>query len=352
MIKIDYMKRFLNLTLFAASALAVLASCQREPMDPAFSPDGEGNVSITLNLDGKISTKADGSTSSLTVYYEIYDDSDFDNRIYPSSGSGFPVADMENAVKVSDDGKAYINIELLKGKEYRFVFWAMEENAPYTWTSLTDISMNWSEVGNADRDAFYGTVAVRGGESASVTLVRPFAQLNIGADQRDMVCDPSDGTPLVVTSWAVGYPQYHPYKSSKIQVTGEFADTFNAATAEATSSESVSTLAFLAEGLYGNIEQGDLLSVDRLGLYVYVAMNYLLPVSSSTGGIYCTADVTMEFKVGDAEPISHVLTSVPFNANKRTNLVGRLFNRGELITVELSSWEDDDEVVPLESARR
>lgn len=343
MIKFYDMKRFLNLTLIAAASLVLLGSCQQEP---AYSPDGTGSVSITLNLDGLMSTKADGNTSSMTVYYEIYEDSDCSNRIYPSSGNAFPVSDMENAVKVSDDGKAHINVELLKDRQYMFVFWAMEDGSPYTWTSLTDISMNWSEAGNDDRDAFYGAAAVKGGESATVTLVRPFAQLNIGAELQDMSYDPEDAqskTPCVVTSWAPGYYEYHPFESYELVMTGEFADTFNAATAEASASEPVGSLTFKAEGIYGTLEQEDYLEIDQTGSFIHVAMNYILPVSNSTDGIKGTADVTAGFMIGEeADPVSHNLVNVPLEANKRTNIVGTLFTSNGKISVELSSWENND----------
>lgn len=340
------MKRFLNLTLFAAASLVLLGSCQQEP---AYSPEGEGSVSITLNLEGRISTKADGSASSMTVYYEIYGDSEFTDRIYPSSGNAFPVSGMENAVAVSEDGKAYINVELLKGREYGFVFWAMEDGAPYTWTSLKDISMNWSQAGNVDRDAFYGSTTVKGGESATVTLVRPFAQLNVGADLQDMSYDPADAqsnTPCVVTSWAQGYYDYHAFKSSELTVTGEFADTFNAAAAVASASEPTTSLTFKAEGIYGTLEQDDYLVIDQTGSFIHVAMNYILPVSDPVNGIKGTADVNVGFMVGDAaDPISHNLANVPLEANKRTNIVGTLFTSDGKISIELSSWESNDETI-------
>lgn len=349
------MKRII-IILLAASALLFTASCQQERLEPVAALGNAGTVSITLELDGTPLSKADGETSAMNVYYEIYD-TDFSTRLYPAADDGiYPTAEMTNKVEVKDS-KATITAELLKGKEYGFVFWAMENDSPYTWTTLSDISLNYGSTGNENREAFYGSIKVKGGESAKVTLVRPFAQLNFGAKKNEMVADDptttAENDPAIETCWNADVKEYYPYNGATIAVTGTIADTFNAITSDASDSENSDGRTFASQTLYGSVDGNYLVlsstdadaTADREE-YIHVSMDYIMPTSSAAAGLSTTVTVKATFKAGENE-IVHTLENVPLKGNYRTNIVGNLFTGEGDLTVDLAPWSDSDTNIDL-----
>ena len=159
---------------FAAAAMSVLAlACAKEPV----TGDGQ-TVEATFDVDvpGVMATKAigDGMTAS-QLYYQV-----FDEKSNPIEGLGVQTKKMNS-------GKTTVTFQLVKDQTYNFVFWAQTPTEGYYEIDGTEglkkISANYADKNANDEnfDAFYSVekLTVNGPISESVTLTRPFAQVNI-----------------------------------------------------------------------------------------------------------------------------------------------------------------------------
>lgn len=324
-----------RISLLISAALFILAGCQQETIEPAAFKDGA--VRITVSIDDAAQTKADDFSSISKLYFEVYDANDA--RVLPEGAAAFPSDDAVNTVAVSDEGKAVIeNIHLLKNKNYTFVFWAMSDGAPYTWENLKEISMNYGE-GNVVRDAFAGSVEVSTSSAidVDVTLRRPFAQLNVGNTQSEMV---KSGDYSYVKTVLGTTENLYRYLGSSITVKGA-ATKFDASTMTASEAADVTFEC-------GTILDEALTAGDPVADYAHMSMNYIiLPGKTSEGGVadiisvFSISEVPGETPSGEIE-YSHNLANVPLQANHRTNILGSIFTFGRNLTVSLESWAGSD----------
>lgn len=301
--------------------------------------DVEESVRITVSLDSASGTKADDFSTISELYFEVYDG---DERIIPEGDGNFPSDEAVNTVEVTE-GKAVIdNIQLLKSKDYTFVFWAMSDGSPYTWENLKEISMNYGE-GNVERDAFAGSVKLNtsSANDVNVTLKRPFAQLNFGTGLAEMV---KEGDYTYVKTAVGSSVKMFRYLGSSITVDG-LADTFDAMTMTASLTGDDDEVVFASETML----EASLSAGNPAADYAYLSMNYLLlPGTQTEGGV---ADVVAEFKMSEVPGetpsgevvMTHRLANVPLQANYRTNLVGSVFTFGSSLAISLEEWAGSDD---------
>ena len=291
------MKKFL-LYVSAAAAMMFAGSCQKEALAPV--SEGETSVKFSIALPDGLQTKAMSKAESTDiVYYEIWN-SDWTKQLYPVEQAGVQSA---YASAVVNGCKATIDLTLISDQTYNFIFWAQNEACgAYDVTELKNVGVNYDVIGaegNQDKfDAFYAveTIRVEGPINKTITLYRPFAQLNFGADE--MTTTFGD---IVVTD-------------TEIQVSG-LATVFNTITGfgEAPVTEPV---AFKANGI-----ATDEALVTGGKSYTWVAMDYMLMMDNQA-----LVNVEASFGVdGMDEPVTHSLTNVPLKKNYRTNIVGDLF---------------------------
>lgn len=291
------MKKFL-LYASAVSAMMLAGSCQKEVLAPV--SEGEASVKFSIALPDGLQTKAMSKAESTDiVYYEIWN-SDWTKQLYPVEQAGVQSA---YASAVVNGCKATIDLTLISDQTYNFIFWAQNEACgAYDVTELKNVGVNYDVIGaegNQDKfDAFYAveTIRVEGPINKTITLYRPFAQLNFGADE--MTTTFGD---IVVTD-------------TEIQVSG-LATVFNTITGfgEAPVTEPV---AFKANGI-----ATDEALVTGGKSYTWVAMDYMLMMDNQA-----LVNVEASFGVdGMDEPVTHSLTNVPLKKNYRTNIVGDLF---------------------------
>lgn len=164
------MKKFL---LFFAFAGLLFAGCQKE--QPA-GPAGEDKVAVsfTAALSDGAQTKASFDNDGMGVYadqckLQVL----WDGKLF-----------YEKTVTVTDFKAKFENILLVKDQTYDFLFWADNKlGAYYNTADLTAVTLNGDYVGGNDkRDAFYAALngkKVTEAFSETVTLYRPFAQLNV-----------------------------------------------------------------------------------------------------------------------------------------------------------------------------
>ena len=289
------MKKFLFLGAMAAMLLGT-ASCSND-MEPQLS---DGTVTFKVELPGHIDSRtiADGKTATK-----------LDVACYDANGNKLTV---EPTVKTDFvNREATVTYKLVKGQTYNFSFFAHAEGAPYTFTpgdkleNCTFTVNNYTDPCNAEtRDAFYAVLEdyeVTTTET-TVTLYRPFAQLNFGADDVEAAA-----TAGIIPS------------QSKVTVS-KAATTFNLKSGEASGEAAVAfTLADLPS-------DPKTLTVDSKD-YRWMEMCYFLVPNNEAN-----VDVEMTVTTKDAndvarEDVTVPVTNVPVKKNHRTNIVGSLFTQ-------------------------
>lgn len=179
------MKKLGFLTL-AATAL-FMTGCSDDFGRPG--GDGDGTVTFAVALPGPVTRAFSEGDKANQLYCLVY------------SNGKFVTATDEIEIKSKT---ATVQLELAKGVEYDIVFWASNTTSttvidPVTETSVTaytidkttgDLKIDYDKIKSNDdtADAFYATKHFRGGEpnpTETISLTRPFAQINIGATDLD-----------------------------------------------------------------------------------------------------------------------------------------------------------------------
>ena len=181
------MKNFFKSLAICALAALTFASCQKENADG--NMDDQSSV-VSINLTSPLmGTKAfaDGTTVDV-VHVHVYKVGEHGALTYIEPGRTGSTETPSKDVTMKDNGTATYSTRLVTGQKYTFVFWAeKKDNGHYAYDPATQtIAVNYTNAAGNDetRDAFYAVlpnVTITGAYSASVTLNRPFAQINFGA---------------------------------------------------------------------------------------------------------------------------------------------------------------------------
>ena len=298
---------------FAAAAMSVLAiACAKEPV----TGDGQ-TVEATFDVDvpGVMATKAigDGMTAS-QLYYQV-----FDEKSNPIEGLGVQTKKMNS-------GKTTVTFQLVKDQTYNFVFWAQTPTEGYYEIDGTEglkkISANYADKNANDEnfDAFYSVekLTVNGPISESVTLTRPFAQVNIATTGK-LAAGPAskeldfDGATSTVTFKNVP-TEFSPLSSDDV-VDGTESVVFASAA----------------------VPEGNITVAGKE--YKYLSMNYVF--APKNGSVY---DVAAELTVaGKTVPVS--VPNVPLKRNWRTNIVGNLLLTGAQFNVIVDPVFENEETM-------
>ena len=314
--------RFLYSALAASAALMFTACSQTELGEtPAAGGQATVNFAVTAPVGLDTRTFGDGNTAT-ELRYAVYD------------AEGHQLSQLGNVAAnqapVAMTGRqAEVKLQLVKGNTYKVVFWAESPSAPYQfdWANATmTVKPQALASSNEKGDAFYNVteVTVTADTQESVTLHRPYAQLNIGTND-------------LAASKAAGFDPTHtritlsgvPNTMSLLDGTVSGSTTIGyapAARPDATSEP------FPVEG------------------YEYLCMGYVLM------GDKQTADVVLQMGADDqgTDLHSRTFTSVPLQRNYRTNIYGSLLTNEVDYQVTIDpSWEDDYEMyveaVPVET---
>ena len=271
--------------IYAAAALLLsgLASCSgNEPM----VPENGGNVTFSVTLPAEMGTRSYSDGLSATqLHYCVYDEDNGSANIAALNGTA-----------TFAGRKADISLQLASGKSYSIVFWAdVPGNSIYTYDiSRKEVTVNYGMAAqDENRDAFTAcesTFKVTGPISKSITLRRPFAQINVGTGDVD-------------EAKAAGVE----VKKTGMKVNGIY-NTLN-----------------LATGAVSGESEYELTTADIPGAgesfpvtgYDYLAMNYVL-----VGADKATVDVTMTTDCPQNPEMT--FSQVPVQRNYRTNIYGDL----------------------------
>lgn len=276
----------------AAAGLLVTAACQKEPA--AGVGGGDAKVTLTVEIPEVIQTKAMSQAEHADiVYYEIWN-SDWSAQLYPADGV--------LASAVVDQRKATVDVTVIVDQTYNFVFWAQDkDHTAYDVTDLLNVKVDYSVIaadGNQDKyDAYYAveTIEVKGSIDQTVTLYRPFAQLNFGASKMNSLFGDItvEGSEITVTDLATVFDTR----------AGKGKD------------KSAEAVTFKATG----IATDEALATNNT-TYTWIAMDYMLMMDEKSN-----VDVTASFNLGMKAPVQHNITNVPLHRNYRTNIIGDLF---------------------------
>ena len=284
--------------LFFASALAGLflaGSCQQENLEPV----ADGGVTYTITLPEAVQTKGESGYSEYDLYYEVYKTVDAEE---------LKTAKILFEKKVEMTGNTTtLTLDLLNDQDYTILFWANKKGeAWFNTADLRNVEMVQSASNNNDRDAFCGVDQIAqhdGAKSKTVTLTRPFAQLNIAT----------------IVSTTAGYdlaPVNSYVKVSKIPVA------YNVATASPVGEDAV------VEYTKNTVPDGKKVN-DK---YDLVAMNYVLVPEGNIEVYYEIETVNGTVK--------NTVANVPVKPNYRTNIIGNLLTSSADYTVEIKPGFD------------
>ena len=297
------MKKLIYSALLAGMTMS-LAACSSE--EPAVE-NRDGNVTFTIEVPAGMATRAysDGLTATKLHYYVYDEDKASDNNIAALNGE----ADFSSL-------KTTVSLNLVTGKKYSIVFWADKpDNSVYTY-SVADktISVNYegATAQDEDRDAFFAYEAfqVTGPISKTITLKRPFAQINVGTT--DMAAAEAAGLTVAKTSMVVK-GVYNKFDLSTGEVTGDPVD-----------------VTFAQAAIPGEGETFPYKKPESdTNTYTYLAMNYVL-VNEKT-----TVDVTLSDDNANSSDMT--FAAVPVQRNYRTNIFGALLTNPAVYNVVIDN---------------
>ena len=276
-----------------AATMIFATSCENELELGAAGEESMVSFTIATPDMGSRADYSDGTTATV-LQYAVY------------NAAGEELTDLT----VTDGeihGSATVNLKLTTGNSYSVIFWAAAPNAPYAVDFANKkMTVNYANAVSNDesRDAFYAvkTINVTGAQTETITLKRPFAQLNIGTNDYE-------------ASTSAGYTPTHSSVTVK-----NLKNTLNFFNGEVSGADSARVFASAA------IPAGQEFPVAG---YEYLAMNYLLVGTDKE-----TVDVEFTYTDGTNAKTRKV-GSVPVQRNYRTNIYGQLLTSDVDVNVEI-----------------
>lgn len=242
-------------------------------------------VSFSTELPKRIGTRASATVLNVNkVVCAVFE-------------GGEEISALRKVISIQEGEDIVFAPRLIKGRKYDVVFWAMKDDNYNVDDMKTITRASAAAATESDFDAFTESVEVEvtGSKSETITLKRPFAQLNLGVTTED---------------WnAVETLGMTPNKID-IKVTGK--DTFNALTGAATGGDVEITRNLLVSG--SDLTAGN-------STYKSIAMCYVYPDAGQEN-----KDITYSIYDLNNEVIRKDVTiqNIPLENNYRTNVVGGL----------------------------
>ena len=279
-----------------AATMIFATSCENELEVGAAGE--ESMVSFTIATPDMGSRAYSDGTTATVLQYAVY------------NAAGEELTDL-TVTNGEIHGSTTVNLKLTTGNTYSVIFWAAAPNAPYTVDfGAKTMTVDYTNAVSNDesRDAFYAkeTFTVTGAQTETITLKRPFAQLNIGTN--DYAASTSAG--------------YTPTKS-KVVVSNVYGK-LDLWEGEVDSSV-VASFDFAA------IDTTELFPVSG---FKYLAMNYLLVDDEKE-----TVDVEFTY-TDDSNAKTRKVGSVPVQRNYRTNIYGQLLTSDVDVNVTIEPGFD------------
>lgn len=314
------MNKHLFLGMFALGAMMSITSCSSdEPFKGA--TEGNAEVTFTVELNNGLGTRtiSDGLTADKLICAIYNEDGDLLGNVFADEAN--VTNNRYEATGAFTDRVANVKTILTIGQTYTIVCWAQNSECDaYGTDDLTNVTINYEGVNNDEkRDAFFKTetFTVVDGLSKTITLQRPFAQINVGITDEDL--ENAAKSNLTV---------------DKSSVTVENAATsINLLTGAVAGSQTVNYTADVipTDELYVDID-GD----GKDEKFNWLSMSYILPNDETTGSAKTTLDgLSFVFSTTNGKEIvfDRGLNAVPVQRNWRTNIVGKLLTSDVEFTI-------------------
>ena len=330
-----------SLFLAVAAVTALFSACSNDEVASSANDSNVVNVSFSANFDQVMPTRSvsgdtDGSQAT-TLYVAVYNA----NNELIKAISKIGVEGSEATVTVSEK-TATVNFQLVKGQTYSFAFWAQNSSATALAFDAENkkVTINYDKANDETLDAFTAHVnnlTVTGAIQQSVTLKRPWAQVNFGATQADVKAAHLAGIDIKKTKVTVN----NVFKTLNLldgtvadPQTADFELALNAIPA------GQNQLAVDVDGTttqnYGKLTVND---TD----YAYMGLNYLLVGGESDTQSLIKADLSLYKEDDDTTPVNTLaFSNVPVQRNYRTNIVGNLLTSQVQFNITIDNNYDDD----------
>ena len=304
------MKRFL-LSFVAVVGLLATSCVQDATNDMELNKQGV----VTFAVDAQHTSRAYGVAAEANdLYYAVYQNGTLLNEISVLPGEE-PVTLVNGAANVS--------IPLATGLEYEFIFWAAspaaisEELYWLDWDAKT-MTLNPDKLVTSDEslDAFYyrGTFEVSGTATRTITLKRPFAQINVATGDTEKA---ENAGLTVAQTW--------------FEVSGAFK-TLNLATGFAEGSPVTLNYKAAAKPADEQIRANNK-DYDLLGVIYVLANKDESPLNN--------VKFSYNRNAGEAAVKSVEVPSAPIKRNARTNLVGNILTSNNGFDVDIDEGFED-----------
>ena len=352
------MKKFFY-PMFALATMAMTTSCSDELENGAVSNGNEATVSFNLQLENAVGSRTIGDGETATeLHYAVYKAMEKDGL--PAIGDEIANLRCEGTTIINDK-KAEVELTLVKGQTYNFFFWAQCPDGEKYYTidyEKGTVEVNYSDdtatteedegrANNEERDAFFKVrkaLKVDGPIEETITLKRPFAQINVGTEIGSL----ADAATAEV--WI--------QKSSlKVKNVANKLDVYNGAVEG--DEEVTFNWSDIPEANKEN-EEGELQNVDDKD-YEYLTMNYILvqdqqkdsetDKDGEEGNYKATINATFNIygsQVGadqkaDEKPINTFeIPNIPVQRNWRTNIIGDILNETVTFNIVIDNEFDND----------
>ena len=290
----------------AATAMSVLAiACAKEPV-----ADNGQQAGVSFEIENPVViSKAGEGTTATQLYYQVF------------TADGQLIAGLPAQSKPLSSLKTTVTFQLVKDQTYKFIFWAQTPTAGYYSFAGTDdakdirtVTANYEgkDANDENFDAFFATESfkVTGPVTKTVTLKRPFAQINIGT--KDQLKAGSATAPAIDFTGA----------KSSVTVTGVPTVFSPLAATPETMLTVPATVTFASAAI--PTEPLNVKGTD----YNYLAMNYVFAPAEGT-----VCDLSAEIVLTGREPIQLSSPTTPIKRNWRTNILGSLLTSSVDINV-------------------
>lgn len=298
-------------SLMAATFLFATSCSEDEVLSN--NQGNEAEVTFTTNLDGILASRAiaDGTTVD-QLTFGVFD------------AQGKPIQALCQSNVAVSGKKATVKVNLVKGQTYSFTFWAQNSKAPYTLTDYKTVTVNYEKAASNDetRDAFFAVrenLTVKGSINETITLKRPFAQINVGTTPEDLIAAGTAGIKVDKSAFAIETKVANSLNLLTGEVSGETTATFTSAA----------------------IPAEDLKNVGGK-TYEYLAMNYVLVDAEKS-----LVDAKFTLNNGETEIAELSVPNLPVQRNYRTNIVGNILTNQAVfdVVVDEEFEEDEDYVI-------
>lgn len=311
------------MTAIAAATLLASASCSDDD-----SPQLAGEMTtLTVELPQADSPARFGEGVTAKNLFVAITEAGKQEILF-SNFTGGDKKTMEVSPFTQVDGKsvATVSVKLVKSLKYDIYLWAQSygttdgSTGPYTWNATDKtISIRYTDGSDAaemtayceERDAFFAkeTAIESTGASKTITLCRPFAQINVGTDD-------------VAQFEAAGGTGDYGISIEKV------ADVLNLSTGLPDASSELCTVKVAAAASPAQQTEGVKSFPFQPAKYRYLAMAYVLPGLSSTKKSNVDVYLNADNKTGFAE-----YSQVPIEMNFRTNIYGSLLTNPDEFNV-------------------